>query len=75
MGGTKQDEELTLLLTKLYTIQEQVGATEKTSDEEKKRKAEQAGQQVTMGKGKKSKKTASAGVEILIKMKDKDGTI
>lgn len=64
MGGTKQDEELTLLLTKLYTIQEQVGATEKTSDEEKKRKAEQAGQQVTMGKGKKSKKTGARFLEL-----------
>jgi len=63
MAKTKQDEELTLLLTKLYGIQEQVGAKEKTSDEEKKNRAEQAGQ-VTMGKGKKGKKTGSRFLEL-----------
>lgn len=60
---TKQDEELTLLLTKLYTIQEQVGAKEKTSDEEKKSRAEQAGQ-LSMGKGRKGKKTGSRFLEL-----------
>ena len=59
----KQDEELSLLLTKLYEIQEQVGAVEKTSDEEKKNRANQAGQ-VTMGKGKKGKKTGSRFLEL-----------
>ncbi|KAL9187089.1 hypothetical protein ACHAXT_010809 [Thalassiosira profunda] len=59
----KQDEELTLLLTKLYDIQEQVGAKEKTSAEEKRNRAEQAGQ-VTMGKGKKGKKTGSRFLEL-----------
>ena len=63
MGSNKQDEELTLLLTKLYTIQEQVGAIDKSSDEEKKKKAEQAGQ-VTMGKGRKGKKTGSKFLEL-----------
>ncbi|KAL7529911.1 hypothetical protein ACHAWF_003156 [Thalassiosira exigua] len=63
MGGTKQEEELSLLLTKLYTIQEQVGATEKTSDEDKKNRAENAGQ-VTMGKGRKGKKTGSRFLEL-----------
>lgn len=63
MGGSKQDEELTLLLTKLYNIQEQVGAKEKTSDDEKKNRAEQAGQ-VTMGKGRKGKKTGSRFLEL-----------
>ena len=63
MGGNKQDEELTLLLTKLYTIQEQVGAIDKSTDEEKKKKAEQAGQ-VTMGKGRKGKKTGSKFLEL-----------
>ena len=63
MGGNKQDEELTLLLTKLYTIQEQVGAIEKSTDEEKKKKAEQSGQ-VTMGKGRKGKKTGSKFLEL-----------
>lgn len=60
---SKQDAELTLLLTKLYDIQEQVGATEKSSDEEKKKRAEQAGQ-VQMGKGKKGKKTGSRFLEL-----------
>ena len=64
MGGTKQDEELTLLLTKLYTIQEQVGARDPTTAEEKKNRAEQAGQQVTMGKGRKGKKTGSRFLEL-----------
>jgi len=63
MGASKQDVELTLLLTKLYTIQEQVGAKEKSSDEEKKNRAEQSGQ-VTMGKGKKGKKTGSRFLEL-----------
>jgi len=63
MGNSKQDEELTLLLTKLYTIQEQVGAKEKSSEEEKKNRAAQAGQ-VTMGKGKKGKKTGSRFLEL-----------
>lgn len=64
MGGTKQDEDLTLLLTKLYTIQEQVGAKEKSSDEEKQNRAQQAGQHVAMGKGKKGKKTGSRFLEL-----------
>lgn len=63
MGATKQEEEITLLLTKLYTIQEQVGAVDKSSDEDKKNRANQAGQ-VTMGKGKKGKKTGSRFLEL-----------
>lgn len=61
--GNKQDEELQLLLTKLYTIQEQVGAVEKTSDEDKKNRAATAGQ-VQMGKGRKGKKTGSRFLEL-----------
>lgn len=61
--GNKQDEELQLLLAKLYTIQEQVGAVEKTSDEEKKNRAATAGQ-VQMGKGRKGKKTGSRFLEL-----------
>ena len=49
-------------LSKLYKI-EQVGSVDKTSDEDKKRKAEQAGQ-VTMGKGRKGKKTGSRFLEL-----------
>jgi len=62
--AAKQDAELTGLLTKLYTIQEQVGAKEQSSDEEKRHRAEQAGQQVQMGKGKKGKKTGSRFLEL-----------
>jgi len=65
MGATaKQEEELTALLTKLYTIQEQVGANEKTSDDEKKARAEQSGQTLSMGKGRKGKKTGSRFLEL-----------
>ena len=59
-----QDEELTILLTKLYAIQEQVGAVQKTSDEEKKNRAASAGQQLQMGKGRKGKKTGSRFLEL-----------
>lgn len=61
---TKQDEELTILLTKLYAIQEQVGAVEKSSDADKKNRAASAGQQVQMGKGRKGKKTGSRFLEL-----------
>ncbi|KAL9187081.1 hypothetical protein ACHAXT_010801 [Thalassiosira profunda] len=70
----KQDEELTLLLTKLYDIQEQVGAKEKTSAEEKRNRAEQAGQ-VTMGKGKKGKKTGSRFLELKSSIVDRLKTV
>jgi hypothetical protein len=51
MGTSKVDDELTELLTKLYTIQEDVGAKPKTSEEEKKSKAEKV---ATMGTGRKA---------------------
>lgn len=57
------DEELTILLTKLYAIQEQVGAVEKSSDEDKKNRAASAGQ-IQMGKGRKGKKTGSRFLEL-----------
>ncbi|EED86733.1 predicted protein [Thalassiosira pseudonana CCMP1335] len=60
---SKQDEELTLLLTKLYDIQEQVGAKEKSSKEDKLSRAQQAGQ-VVMGKGKKGQKKGSRFLEL-----------
>ncbi len=59
----KQDEELNLLLTKLYAIQEQVGAKEKSTDEEKRLRALNAGQ-VTMGKGKKGQKKGARFLEL-----------
>ena len=67
VGTAKQDEELSLLLTKLYAIQEQVGAKDKTSDEEKKARAARAGDQsnsVAMGRGKRGKKTGSRFLEL-----------
>ena len=69
MRATKQDEELTLLLTKLYTIQEQVGAKDPTSSSDKRSRAEQAGQQQqlqqsTMGRTRKSKKVGSRFLEL-----------
>ena len=70
----KQDEELTLLLTKLYDIQEQVGVKEKTSAEEKRNRAEQAGQ-LTMGKGKKGKKTGSRFLELKSSIVDRLKTV
>ena len=53
MGATSEDEELTGLLTKLYTIQEDIGAKPKTSDDEKRAKAENAAK---MGSTKKAEK-------------------
>ena len=61
MGKSKADEELTELLTKLYSMQEDVGAKPKTSDEEKKVKAENI---ATMGKDKKSQAKGSRFLEL-----------
>ena len=61
MGNSKADEELTELLTKLYSMQEDVGAKPKTSDEEKKVKAENI---ATMGKDKKSQAKGSRFLEL-----------
>ena len=52
----KENDELTELLTKLYTIQEDIGAKPKTSENEKRAKAENV---ATMGKGKKAEKKGS----------------
>lgn len=56
MGKTKTDDELTDLLTKLYTIQEDIGAKPKTSAEEKQAKAEGI---AVMGQGKKAQEKGS----------------
>uniref|UniRef100_A0A7S2H3E7 t-SNARE coiled-coil homology domain-containing protein n=1 Tax=Helicotheca tamesis TaxID=374047 RepID=A0A7S2H3E7_9STRA len=71
-GKTKQSDELTSLLTKLYTIQEEVGAKEKTTDEEKKKKAENA---ATMGKSRATKKTGSRFLELKSSIVDRLKTI
>ena len=59
--ASRQDEELTTLLTKLYTIQEDIGAKPKTTEEEKKDKAKNA---AVMGKGKKAEKKGSRFLEL-----------
>ena len=53
MVATREDEELTELLTKLYGIQEDIGAKPKTTEEEKRSKAENAAK---MGTTKKAEK-------------------
>jgi hypothetical protein len=58
---TKQDAELTDLLTKLYSIQEDIGAKPKSSDEDKRIKAETI---ATMGQGKKTEKKGSRFLEL-----------
>lgn len=57
----REDEELTDLLTKLYTIQEDIGAKPKTSEEEKKNKAANIAK---MGSGKKAEKKGSKFLEL-----------
>jgi len=61
MGKTKIDDELTELLTKLYTMQEDVGVTPKSTDEDKKQKAENA---ATMGTGRKAQAKGSRFLEL-----------
>ena len=61
MGKSKQDDELTELLTKLYTIQEDIGAKPKSTEEEKRSKAENV---ATMGKGKKAEKKGSRFLDL-----------
>jgi hypothetical protein len=61
MGKSRVDDELTDLLAKLYTIQEDIGAKPKTSAEEKKQKAENV---ATMGKGRKAEKKGSRFLEL-----------
>mmetsp|Transcript_16903 Transcript_16903/g.38761 ORF Transcript_16903/g.38761 Transcript_16903/m.38761 type:complete len:312 (+) Transcript_16903:164-1099(+) len=56
MGGAREDEEITDLLTKLYTIQEDIGAKPKTSEDEKRAKAKNAAK---MGSNKKAEKKGS----------------
>jgi hypothetical protein len=57
----REDDELTELLTKLYTIQEDIGAKPKSSEEEKKNKAANVAK---MGSGKKAEKKGSMFLEL-----------
>lgn len=61
MGKTKTDDELTDLLAKLYGIQEDIGAKPKSSEDEKKTRAENV---VTMGQGKKAQEKASKFLQL-----------
>lgn len=63
MGKAKTDEELTDLLTMLYTMQEDVGAKPKTTDDEKKNKAANIAME-SMGRTKKANKTGSRFLEL-----------
>jgi len=72
--ASKQDDELTVLLTKLYTIQETVGAKEKSSDDDKKARAQQAGHQV-MGSGKKAQKKGSRFLDLKSSIVDRLKTL
>ena len=58
---TRDDKELLELLTKLYSIQEDVGARPKTSAEEKRNRAEHSAMQ---GKGRAAKKAGSRFMEL-----------
>ena len=73
-AGTKsrQDDELTELLTKLYTMQEDLGAKPKSTEEEKKAKAENV---ATMGSNKKTQKKGSRFLELKNQVLDRLKTI
>ena len=58
---SKDSIEITALLTKLYTLQEDVGAKSKTTDAEKQQKASAS---ISMGQGKAGKKTGSRFLEL-----------
>lgn len=59
---SKDTVEITSLLTKLYTLQENVGAKSKTTDAEKQQKA--AATAVSMGQGRAGKKAGSRFLEL-----------
>lgn len=69
---SRQDDELTDLLTKLYTIQEDIGAKPKTSEDEKKQKAENI---AVMGKGGKTAAKGSKFLELKTTIVDRLKTI
>lgn len=72
MGATREDEEITDLLTKLYTIQEDIGAKPKTSDDAKRAKAQNAAK---MGSTKKAEKKGSKFLELKSTIVDRLKTI
>jgi hypothetical protein len=72
LAVSRQDEELTDLLAKLYTIQEDIGAKPATSEEEKKEKAANV---ALMGKGKKAAAKGSRFLELKSTIVDRLKTI
>ena len=72
MGATREDEEITDLLTKLYTIQEDIGAKPKTSESAKRAKAENAAK---MGSNKKAEKKGSQFLQLKSAIVDRLKTI
>jgi len=56
MGKGKSDEDLTVLLTKLYTMQEDLGAKPKSTEQDKRAKAENVAVMGTSGNRKTEKK-------------------
>ena len=69
-GGKNQNEDLTTLLTKLYEMQEEVGAKPKTTSEEKRQKAENVAP-VDFGKGRGGKKSGSRFLSLKSKVVDR----
>lgn len=69
---SRQDDELTELLTKLYTIQEEIGAKPPSTEEEKKARAETV---AVMGTGKKAEKKGSKFLELKSSIVDRLKTI
>jgi len=63
MPNKKTDAALAELLTGLYTLQEDLGAKPKTSDEQKRQKAEQAGA-VALGTTKKAQATGTRFLQL-----------
>ncbi|VEU44954.1 unnamed protein product [Pseudo-nitzschia multistriata] len=72
MGAGREDEEITDLLTKLYTIQEDIGAKPKTSEDEKRAKANNTAK---MGSSKKAEKKGSKFLELKSTIVDRLKTI
>lgn len=72
MTAGKDDKELLDLLTKLYAIQEDVGAKPKSSMEEKRQRAEST---AMMGRGKAAKKAGSRFLELKSNIVDRLKTI
>lgn len=72
MTAGKDDKELLDLLTKLYAIQEDVGAKPKSSMEEKRHRAEST---AMMGRGKAAKKAGSRFLELKSTIVDRLKTV